>query len=387
MQKVMNQHRKPIRDQKGYALLSVFLLVLIIGGLVGAGLLGTRLELQSTKNLVAANQAFYAAESGLLHSLSVINGMGVTDFQSEIVERWEDRDLFGSARKEMPGNPSLRYEVQVTADETAPGDRGRLTVTGYAGPRASRTLEVRLCKGPLLPAGAVHIFRKSSCGTFRGNAFRIDGTDHERDGSACNVSGDPRRGCQSDPVPGVSTRDEDTARCVEDALLQEQGDNVVGAGGEPSIVRIGGPDSAELLMLADSILSNPSVVRSAAPFVTETMSLGTLEEPQITHLTGDGTVKLVGNASGAGILIVDHDLQLSGNFAFLGWIITRGELSVLGSVSVLGSIWTGAFNMVAGGSTSVEYCSACLDMLDRLPGTDAGNFPHLMQVCGWAERN
>jgi hypothetical protein len=381
----MRRQWEGARGQGGYALLSVFLLVLIIGGMVGASLLGTRLGLQSTSNLIAGNDAFYAAESGLYDALSVINRLGVIRFRSDVVNRWAGADMFGAPVKEMPGRPGIRYEASVVADETTPEDSGTLRVTGYASTQARRTIEVRLRRGSLLPTGAIHMLETSSCGAFRGNAFQIDGRDHRLNGGACDGSPHSPGECQSESVPGISTVDQKTQECVEAGLLGGQEDNVLGAGGEPSVIKTGGPGSGDLAALMARILANPNVVTNTGATFNGKTQFGTEKAPQITHLSYDGTVTVNGNASGVGILIVDDDLKLSGNLTFTGWIITGGELLVLGNVAVLGSIWTDAFAMVAGGSLSVEYCSACLDLIDRLPGTVTGNFPRLMKVCGWFE--
>jgi hypothetical protein len=373
------------RGQQGYALLSVFLLLGIVGGLAGAGLLGTRLALQSTANLISANDAFYAAESGLLHGLSVINSRGVISFQTDIVERWGSPNLFGGQVKQMPGNPNVRYQVAVAASEATPDDEGVLTVRGYAADLAQRTVEARLCKGSFLPTGAIHILRKSSCGTFRGSTFRIDGNDHRRDGTLCTGSPAPGDACEPEPVPGISTADAETAKCVREALSEQQEDNVRGVGGDPSVVKIGGPLGADLAALLENVLANPNVVTTSAQRFNDNTTLGTYETPQITRMTYEGTVTVSGRTSGVGILVADHGLSLGGDVDFTGWIITGDELSVLGNVAVLGSIWTGAFSMIAGGSMNVEYCTSCLDLIDGLPGTRGGNFPRLMKVCGWSE--
>jgi hypothetical protein len=375
-----------IRGQGGYALLSVFLLVLIIGGMVGASLLGTRLGLQSTRNLIAGNDAFYAAESGVYDALSAINRSGVTRFRSDVVNRWNGVDMFGSPVKEMPGRPGIRYEAMVFSDEKTPEEGGTLKVTGYAATQARRTIEVRLRKGSLLPTGAIHMLNGSSCSAFKGNAFRIDGRDHTVAGAACDGSPHGAGECQSQPVPGISTVDQKSQECVATGLSDQQKDNVLGSGDEPSVIKTGGPGSSDLASLLARIVANPNVVaKSDATFNGKKTEFGTASAPQITHLTYDGAVTINGSASGVGILIVDDDLSLKGDFTFSGWIITGGELLVLGNVAVRGSIWTDAFTMVAGGSMSVEYCSACLDLADQLPGTAAGNFPRLMKVSGWFE--
>src|SRR5207249_5007645 len=89
-----------------------------------------------------------------------------------------------------------------------------------------------------------------------------------------------------------------------------------------------------------------------------------------------------GNASGAGIMIVEGNLTIQGNFHFNGLIIVRGTTQVTevtGNATVYGSIWTEDIQLEVSGSALVNYSSQALALANLvsggagLPETGAGS--------------
>jgi hypothetical protein len=124
-------------------------------------------------------------------------------------------------------------------------------------------------------------------------------------------------------------------------------------------------------------------------------TLGTLTNPQITHIATD-EARLLGNASGAGILIVDGSLTIRGTFDFVGWVIVRGtttvdsetvegETSLLGNATLTGSLWTSQLNVQLGGSMIVDYCQECLQMIDGVSVGNTNAVPRPMRIVSWQE--
>jgi hypothetical protein len=103
---------------------------------------------------------------------------------------------------------------------------------------------------------------------------------------------------------------------------------------------------------------------------------GTNLAPQITYFTGSTTIKGNGNASGAGIMIVEGDLTIQGSFAFNGLVIVRGktivspatDTTVTGNATVYGSIWTNDVNLNVGGSAIVYYSTQALALANQVAG-------------------
>ena len=119
-----------------------------------------------------------------------------------------------------------------------------------------------------------------------------------------------------------------------------------------------------------------------------------LDAPQITHFTASGgvTIKGNGNASGAGIMIVEGDLTIQGTLQFKGLVLVRGrtnvvqdpsETDITGNVTVYGSLWTQDVNLVVGGSAIVDYSSNALQLANQVGGS--GTLPAALVVTSLAD--
>src|SRR5712692_11345922 len=117
--------------------------------------------------------------------------------------------------------------------------------------------------------------------------------------------------------------------------------------------------------IINDLLARAGVVNYGSNNINGNNTFGTASSPQITHFTASGgvTIKGNGNASGAGIMIVEGDLTIQGSLEFKGLILVRGrtnvvqdpsETDITGNVTVLGSLWTQDVNLVVGGSAIVD---------------------------------
>ncbi len=89
------------------------------------------------------------------------------------------------------------------------------------------------------------------------------------------------------------------------------------------------------------------------------------------NMHGDKTLKLAGQSHGAGILLVDGNLDLNGGFTWYGVIIVTGALDFTGGgeKNVTGGILTGeatALQVDLGGNAGILYCSEVADKLKML---------------------
>jgi hypothetical protein len=99
---------------------------------------------------------------------------------------------------------------------------------------------------------------------------------------------------------------------------------------------------------------------------------------EITH-HGEHDDSAGGNAHGAGIMIVDGDLTIDGNFEFKGLIIVRGRTrvtadpatSIFGDATIYGSLWTNDLHLDVGGSAIVNYSSQALALANVVNGGEA----------------
>lgn len=383
----MHAPRKFLRSEEGFAIFTVFLVLIVLLTLGSASLVNSTLETKSTTHYLTGNQALFAAEAGLVHALGNVNRTGVLDFKADVADRWST--IFGNGLRTVPGYPEVSYQVVVQADPADPVNRGSLTATGFAPVEARRVLRVGLRKGGFGGAqGAIYLAGDQVNSAFAGDAFEIDGNDYDVFGNKTGKA----------PLPGVSTRNDDVTSGVVNSLNDNQKDNVKGLGFSlnpltPSVKTTGGPSVDDLEQIVQKILSKPNVVTTDQKNFNGNDVFGTLANPQITHMTAD-TVFLNGNAFGAGILIADGSITINGTLDFIGWIIVRGdtvinvrkveETNVLGSATIRGSIWTGDLEIKVGGKAKVDYCDACLRLADGVAPPD-NLVPRPMAVTSWAE--
>lgn len=375
------------RRDCGFALFSVLLVLVLLASMAAGALTLSSIDLRSTTHFRTGRQAFYAAESGVAHALAVINGHGVTSFQTDIAASTAWTQLFGASTKALASDPLSTYTIAVAASGTDPANRGVVTSTGTAPMEALRVIQVALRKGAIADQGALYLANDNVTPAFGGrDQFLIDGNDHTIT-NALNPSG-PQR-------PGIATRNDGVTQAATDTLSDPQKMRVQGldfslAPLKPSIKTTGGPSVSDLDNLIQRLLANPGVV-TTNDAVLNAGVYGTLDSPQITHLT-NRNVTMNGNLQGVGILIADGEVTINGSANFIGWMIIRGptivrsvddETLVDGNSVILGSLWTGDLEVQVGGSAVVNYCQACMQLVDGIGG--GGNLPRMMAVASWQE--
>ena len=376
-------------QDSGFVLPSTLMLLLLLVTMGAAAALYTSLEFRSTNHLQTGNQALFAAEAGALRALNAMNQSGVTHFANDIVARWST--LLAPNPQALAGYPQFTFSAAVQAAPTNPADRGWITATGWAPYNAKRTVRIGVRRGPIgRGIGAVYLAADSVSPSFSGNAFEIDGNNHDPYGNL--VAGTV--------APGIATRNDNVTGAVKNALNTQQKDNVRGAEFSldplnPSVVTTGGPDWSDINRIINTILTDPRVVNNNTSRINGNVTFGTLQNPQITRLTAsDVTIHANGNASGAGILIVDGSLTINGNLNFVGWVIVRGstvisgpssdnETAVLGNASLMGSLWTTHMVIRVGGSAIIDFCESCLNLV--VPPSGGGYMPKAMMVTSWQE--
>jgi hypothetical protein len=358
--------------------------------LAGASTINTTLDLKSTSHFDTGNSAFYSAEAGVMHALSSMNTVGVVRFKQDVADRWTE--LYGTTTKPMPGFQTISYTATVTADATDPSNLGTLSVTGFAPLQAQRSINVGLARGGFIGApGAIYLAADAINAQFTGNSFEVDGNDHTTLGAL--VPGGVVK-------PGISSRTDAVQDEVVNSLNSQQKQKVKGLGFSlspltPSVLNTGGPNAADLDRIVDNLLASPGVVTNSSSSINGNETFGTIASPAITHLT-DNDVKLNGNATGAGILIVDGSITINGTLDFVGWIIVRGATiinstgteddttTVLGNATIMGSLWTAHLEIKVGGKAIVDYCTDCLNLVDNIGGNN-GTLPRPMRIVFWEE--
>jgi hypothetical protein len=98
-------------------------------------------------------------------------------------------------------------------------------------------------------------------------------------------------------------------------------------------------------------------------------------------------VRVNGDFCGAGILIVDGEVNLSGSMNFTGWILARGGLSLTGTgnATISGSMWTNGLDFGSGGSLQVLYSTEALELANGTGNMPNGNVPRKVTVLSWED--
>ncbi|HKO22793.1 MAG TPA: hypothetical protein VJX91_09055 [Candidatus Eisenbacteria bacterium] len=151
---------------------------------------------------------------------------------------------------------------------------------------------------------------------FNGNAFLLDGADHDADAPYDTVAGAP-------PVRAILTE----GPTSDATVTSQQSDNVTGLGGDASI------DQSTFTYDFNALWSSLSQVADqsftgATSFSSASPTLGTLTSPKVTVVDGD--LNIQGTWQGAGILMVNGNLSMGGGATYKGIVIATGDVRLAG---------------------------------------------------------
>lgn len=167
------------------------------------------------------------------------------------------------------------------------------------------------------PAGAVYLNDPFATTTFSGNAFRVDGND-------VNLNGTPG---PAPPLYGMAINGD--PQQVVAQLSGQQQDNVLGIGGYPSVGAYAPNDPQFIQSFIDAFEANASVVFNNYGG-TYTGSLGDWTSGQFEIAKSNGNFQVGGGSTGAGILLVEGDLDISGEWDYVGYIFVTGRVRMSG---------------------------------------------------------
>jgi len=385
-----------IDDERGITIAIVLFLMTIMTALTAAAFSISRTEIQTSRNYRSGTQALYAAEAGMAHAIAIINQVGVVNLQNDVYNVWTDHKApFDTNPQAMAQRTNYSYDVVVAMDPyrqiggAQDPNRGVLTATAVGMDNSARTVVARVVKSgvPAAPPGAMYLATDNpSNATFNGNNFSISGNDQNLDNTA---------GPQP-AVPGITARTQANAQETRDSLSDTQKNNVQGLGyvpgppnpATPSVAATQGATTAQIDRMIDDLLALPHDTVTGS-HINGGGTYGTVAAPKITYMPGDGSGVTFGNgnATGAGILIVENALTINGNLDFKGLILVRGTTQVTdvtGSATIWGSVWTTDFNLTIGGHADIQYSSQAL-ALANLAGGGTGGLPAPVVVTAWRD--
>ncbi|MDP3097648.1 MAG: hypothetical protein Q8M86_06860, partial [Syntrophales bacterium] len=338
-------------------------------------------------NYKTTNQAFFAAEAGIEEARARM-GKNFTP-TTGVTGRIDDSSPTSAAWSVSIGGPgpytsiqsALSYTVRIVhktdpagnilywGDSNGDGFNDRNTTTGQniylvtsygAASGASKTIEVEMARNRIPVPGALYV--KAST-TIQGTSTHIIGSDS----------------CGGASKPGiVTTLDTST---VTTAGLPKIIGSTSPTGTPPSVVSNPGANIDVQAMIdslkggADYQYNVPGATHTGMNWGTPTPG-ATQDDPStcstrniVYYNTSNGTnltdITLSGGSMGCGILLVEGDLDASGDFSWNGIVIVSGSVRITGggNKNITGGIIAGgsADADLIGGNISVVYCSSVVN--------------------------
>jgi hypothetical protein len=300
--------------QTGSATIAIIVAVIVCGGLSSAVLLTNAGRSRLAKTEADSERALQLAEAGADWATTRIRiANGTVPVASETgsiagVGSYTISYTQGNANGVDDNGDGV-------VDDIGEKDYAVVLATGSAG-TVKRTVRIVLRKAVITPTfeASLQLNVTSPILDLSGNALMIDGRDHLLDGTY-DPTGIEKYGIASPAAAGV----------LSSQVPALNNNNVIGLGGDPSL---GVVPPIQLNGLVDQVRAAAGII---VPTGTQTnLALGTPVPGSTVNAYCPGNLKLTANNTGAGILAVDGDLEISGAFQWVGIIVVRGQVTLTG---------------------------------------------------------
>lgn len=347
------------RNESGAVLVIVLLLMIVLIGLIPAAINMTRNDFTRTVNYQESKEAFYIAEAGIQEALRLSKTMSrdtILNTNAGLLEPAGTVVAFNGANYNeynyAGGTYKIRMDDNVEPDGNLSVDTDKvltITAVGTSPQGIEKTIRANIYKFDIPPStfpSALTMVGPLSAINISGNSFEINGAD-QAGGNGLTLAGTPDPTCpgvaavafeSSGPVTEVTNMNNcstaATNTCVEvpNSNANKNDGNYVGVNSNSrdfltSQTTLSSMDAAEIhaMLTADSDndgypdLVDQSNYYTGASTQFSGGTYGTDADPKITYVTGD--LKMTGNLTGSGILIVDGDLTISGTVNWNGIVL------------------------------------------------------------------
>lgn len=201
-----------------------------------------------------------------------------------------------------------------------------------------------------LTASTISSFKKSGIG----GSVEINGNNHDINGQPLN---------DGIVTPGIAVDGTDQRDDVINIIKSNAIDQVIGAGGTPSVQTIS--NTVDWNAYALQLVENPDIIIDTQDKIKTMNNWGTIADPKVTFVNGDIAINNSETAEGCGILVVNGNLSINGNFTYRGLIIAYKETTIEIKLNGNGKIYGGI--VVAGQSIVIEVASGNFSALYSLP--------------------
>ncbi|MCS7052769.1 MAG: hypothetical protein NZM09_03420 [Ignavibacterium sp.] len=336
---------------------SSLIIVLGLGALVAFIVLklnsNTKEALSATTEMFSKTQARLIANSGVEIYLQKLK---------------EDRTLLNKTFN----NNSLfngKYNIQITGPESLVTVRSVSNFMGYNHTTIVRARADKVGVYPL-PSG-FRIATNTVSGVKINGNITISGHNYQVGQET------PIPGSTSIPGIGVSSNSHRTT-----ILSNISGSaSIIGAGSTPSVQVVN--DSVNWISYAQALVSNPDIIINSSNDLNKYSNLGTQNSPKVTFI--NGSIK-INSISGCGVLVVNGNLEINGNFTYVGLIIAYQNAKIITKLNGNGKVWGGiviASNDVdlniSNGNFKCFYSSSALNLISSALET------RRFQIVSWWE--
>ena len=380
-------------NNHGAALIMALMFVVVLALLGATTVTVTTLSSQASGNYKAGIQSFQAAEAGAEEARARLRGNATSQITDAAPTQTTWQAYIGStAQAQAYGytgssqqvrtdslQTALPYTVVIAhatnagghilywGDPTGSGTNIRNTTTGRSiylvtsygtVGGAYSTVQTQVAGiPPVQVKGAVYVSTET---TFQGSSTYIEG--HDTCGSAS-------------ALPGVVT-----------PLPESQdGHNTITLNGNPQLLGAGTSPSIEYNTPYWNIAATVDSLKDSANYsytfsgnttvtgmswgtptagATQTSSLSCSESHIVYYNMGVSSLKLTGGTQGCGLLLIDGDLEIHGNFSWYGPVLVTGSIIYTGGghKNLTGALLSGGSVMadVIGGNATILYCSQAL---------------------------
>jgi hypothetical protein len=147
-------------------------------------------------------------------------------------------------------------------------------------------------------------------------------------------------------VPGIGVDDATDSAFVINNVKSKITKTIQGYGGVPSVYTV--PDNTDWLALSEDFIFSADTILTTGTYSSGS-EFGTATNPIITYCNGDVDFT---DATGYGIMIINGNINLSGNFSYYGVVIVYGQSSIRCQTIGNNSIYGGT--ILVGDDVSIE---------------------------------
>jgi hypothetical protein len=363
------------RGGRGSALLILLLVVVAVAGAVAALLTVERGRQLRTVAEVYQDRAFQLAEAtvdeaAVLLNANALSANGSIDWSDDGLDNDGDGlddegDEEVSASLTSWGSDGLDNDADGQVDEK---DEKVVRVASLAtigtSTRALTGWLRRSAADLPNPTAAVYLDDPLANTTFSGNAFSVNGNDRNLDGTPGPAS----------PLWGISINGDPSQ--VIGQLGNQQMDNVLGAGGFPSVGTFNPADPEFIQHVIDALGPQAGITLNNYGG-TYTGNLGNWQTGNFIITLSNGSLSIGGGSQGAGILLVEGNLVISGSWDYVGYVFVTGEVVMsggggtkrlrgamfVGGDVIQGSSSSAGTDLLINGSIDLGYSSQALDLV------------------------